>query len=440
MKASLQACLLASLQQTTEDKTKRERRLAGTVSLPTASPPHPRERIADLRLPGKPQLQQTRRSKDVPKKNRSSNACPADAKPPFRGFSRPNYTMVPDELFDELLPDLSGAELKVLLYIIRRTLGFKKGSDTISLSQMLYGIETKDGTTLDRGTGLSRPTLLRALQSLKAKNIIIAEERLSPERGWEATVYRLNFVEPADGTLGSFFDQGMSQNLTKGPGTLGSDFYQGRSQNLTKPLVKKRALQDTVKQDTVKQQTDPVVVRGRASQEARPAHTDGPDQERQGSRAQESEHLVQELRKRGVSAGRARQLVGRHAPGHIEAKMRLLDRLLAEGSDLVGRNPPGFLVRAIEEDYRYGEDEGSGDDFEGIWGRVVELMAGVVERPSQLEFIRDSRLLRVGEREAVVQVRDKYAASVVGEMLGPEVEKALLEVLGRRVRLRVVVG
>jgi len=140
-----------------------------------------------------------------------------------------------------------------------------------------------------------------------------------------------------------------------------------------------------------------------------------------------------------VSAARARQLVGRHPAEHIEAKMRLLDRLLAEGSDLVGRNPPGFLVRAIEEDYQYGEEE-AGQELEGIWGTVVELMAGVVERPSQLEFIRDSRLLRVGEREAVVQVRDKYAASVVGEMLGPEVEKALLEVLGRRVRLRVVVG
>jgi len=57
--------------------------------------------------------------------------------PLFQGFRSPNYTQVPDELFDELMSTLSGAELKVLLYIIRRTFGFKKGSDTISLSQML---------------------------------------------------------------------------------------------------------------------------------------------------------------------------------------------------------------------------------------------------------------------------------------------------------------
>ena len=52
----------------------------------------------------------------------------------FQGFSAPNYTQVPDELFDDLMTDLSGAELKVLLYIIRRTFGFKKTEDTISLS------------------------------------------------------------------------------------------------------------------------------------------------------------------------------------------------------------------------------------------------------------------------------------------------------------------
>ncbi len=44
----------------------------------------------------------------------------------FKGFISPRYTQVPDALFDELMAYLSGAELKVLLYIIRRTLGFKK--------------------------------------------------------------------------------------------------------------------------------------------------------------------------------------------------------------------------------------------------------------------------------------------------------------------------
>src|SRR5436190_8355550 len=112
--------------------------------------------------------------------------------PSFQGFRFPNTTPVPDELFDELLADLSGAEVKVILYICRRTFGFKKESDNISLNQMLHGITKKDGTQLDRGLGLSKPTLLRALKDLTQKNIIIVEHRASQERGHEPTNYQLN--------------------------------------------------------------------------------------------------------------------------------------------------------------------------------------------------------------------------------------------------------
>src|SRR5258708_13748420 len=112
----------------------------------------------------------------------------------FPGFSAPNYTQVPDELFDDLLTDLSGAELKVLLYIIRRTFGFKKTEDNISLSQMLNGITKKEGEVLDKGTGLSKKTLLAALNTLEEKHIILTERRRSAERGNEPTTYKLNIV------------------------------------------------------------------------------------------------------------------------------------------------------------------------------------------------------------------------------------------------------
>jgi hypothetical protein len=60
----------------------------------------------------------------------------------FQGFRSPTTTPIPDEVFDELMADLTGAELKVLLYICRRTFGFKKESDTISLHQIAEGIVT----------------------------------------------------------------------------------------------------------------------------------------------------------------------------------------------------------------------------------------------------------------------------------------------------------
>ena len=124
----------------------------------------------------------------------------------FRGYTSPNYTPVPDELFDEQLPDLSGAELKLLLYIIRRTFGFKKESDNISLNQLLHGITTREGVVLDRGTGLSKKTLLETIKSLIEKNLIMSKRRRSEEKGNEPTTYHLNIIgkreEDTDGPLG----------------------------------------------------------------------------------------------------------------------------------------------------------------------------------------------------------------------------------------------
>src|SRR3954469_9997908 len=112
----------------------------------------------------------------------------------FKGFIRPRYTQVPDELFDELMAHLSGAELKVLLYIIRRTFGFKKESDNISLKQISNGITTKEGEILDRGTGLSLSTVQLALKGLIEKQCVITVRNRSKEKGDQPTTFSLNIL------------------------------------------------------------------------------------------------------------------------------------------------------------------------------------------------------------------------------------------------------
>lgn len=117
----------------------------------------------------------------------------------FQGFSLPNYTQVPDQLFDNLLPDLSEAELKVLLYIVRRTFGFKKDADNISLRQLSSGIVARDGRVLDRGTGLSKSGVTKALLSLRKRGILIRTKNSDSIRGDTPTTYRLRMVgEPLD--------------------------------------------------------------------------------------------------------------------------------------------------------------------------------------------------------------------------------------------------
>jgi hypothetical protein len=156
----------------------------------------------------------------------------------FRGFRSPNYTQVPDELFDELLPELSGAELKVLLYIIRRTFGFKRDRDSISLSQMLNGVHSRNGDALDRGAGVSKPTLLQALRSLEDRGIIETERRRSAERGDEPTVYMLRFADDREG--GQKQRHPLVNKLDQG----------GGQESLPPPWSKNLTTQETVLQET----------------------------------------------------------------------------------------------------------------------------------------------------------------------------------------------
>ena len=106
----------------------------------------------------------------------------------------PNSTQVPDDLFDKFMADLSGAELKVLLYIIRRTFGFKRHQDAISISQLVNGITRKTGEVLDKGTGLSRATAVSAAKSLEKRGFIVRTKKYSAEHGDEATAYSLKIA------------------------------------------------------------------------------------------------------------------------------------------------------------------------------------------------------------------------------------------------------
>ena len=78
-----------------------------------------------------------------------------------------NTTQIPNTLFDELLTSLSGAELKILLIILRKTNGWvdrktgkRKERERISYKQFM------------RVAGLSKRTIIRAVQSLLEQKLI----------------------------------------------------------------------------------------------------------------------------------------------------------------------------------------------------------------------------------------------------------------------------
>jgi len=170
----------------------------------------------------------------------------------FRGFSKPTYTQVPDELFDELMPRLSESELKVLLYVVRRTFGFKKDSDNISLKQMVEGIRTRDGRQLDSGTGLSRPGVTKGVKGLVQKDVLIAIRNSSKDRGDEPTTYSLRFADPVEAVL-------------RGGG---NNRYDGEGHDVSSPPRNDVAPQQTVEQQTDNGETARNIENSKASRQA----------------------------------------------------------------------------------------------------------------------------------------------------------------------------
>lgn len=73
-----------------------------------------------------------------------------------------NFTTLDNRLIDDgIIGDLTGAELKVYLVILRKTVGYHKLDDKISISQ------------IEKITKLSRPSVIKALTELKRKGLIV---------------------------------------------------------------------------------------------------------------------------------------------------------------------------------------------------------------------------------------------------------------------------
>ncbi len=76
------------------------------------------------------------------------------------GFEKPNYTQTPNAIFDELMADMGNAELRVVLAISRKTFGWHKERDVISLSQ------------LEKMTGLARDSVVSGIQRAIERGVV----------------------------------------------------------------------------------------------------------------------------------------------------------------------------------------------------------------------------------------------------------------------------
>jgi hypothetical protein len=90
---------------------------------------------------------------------------------------------------DLLMPFLHEAEVRIVVYLVRRTYGFQRDNDTISLDQFVNGLRTET-RQLDFGAGVSRRAAISALMVLKDMEVV---EQLDGGQGrGRIPVYRLN--------------------------------------------------------------------------------------------------------------------------------------------------------------------------------------------------------------------------------------------------------
>lgn len=241
----------------------------------------------------------------------------------FLGFSQPTTTPVPDEIFDVLAPLLTDAELRVLFYIVRRTFGFKRTSDSISLTQMATGITTKDGRCLDHGTGMTRRGAMKGCAGLVAKGIVVVEKRRSPRGDSDVNVYRLRFREAPGTGVGN---QGAHRGERRSPG-----------------VGNQGTPQQTGKQETVLQQHDGA--------------------------------LMQELADFGVTPAAAKRLVAAYPTPYLADKLDIARWLVRAKSRVIATNPAGYLRRSIEDHYAPPPGYQNAEQRAAVEARRVELEA-----------------------------------------------------------------
>ena len=119
----------------------------------------------------------------------------------------PNTASIPNILFDYWMPRLTDGQFKVLMAIARKTYGWNKKKDSISLTQ------------LEKMTGLSRKGISRIIDSLIENNLIIKVKSKTFLGDDAPNIYEINTqMNEKDGIA----DGGGSDRSTLGVVTVGN--------------------------------------------------------------------------------------------------------------------------------------------------------------------------------------------------------------------------
>lgn len=97
----------------------------------------------------------------------------------FSGFDEPleNWSKLPNSFIAALPLITSLSELKVILYVLRHTWGYREyeTGKHITTDEFANGRKKKDGTRIDNGIGMSEPSIRSGINSAVSHNFLVVE-------------------------------------------------------------------------------------------------------------------------------------------------------------------------------------------------------------------------------------------------------------------------
>lgn len=234
---------------------------------------------------------------------------------------------------DEFLHRFEGDELKILIYLIRRTVGFQKLEDSVSLSQLLEGSTTSEGRVLNHGTGLGKKRLLKALHSLEEGGHLRVTRGKTTRGGNKTNIYQVGLAE-------TIFASWTTEPTDSAPGVGASC-----EPRVGAPCGTKQG----VRTQGVRTQTHHSSVSPKTRIDCPPASPDDDFSEKRFKKApkppalsltSEQLDLVERMRKLGISLSQAHRVTQQAPPERIRQALEYLPYRNA-------KNPAGYFVREV---------------------------------------------------------------------------------------------
>ncbi len=275
----------------------------------------------------------------------------------FSGFDAPrqNWFRMPNEWIDLCAEISSLAEIKVVQYVMRHTWGHQEYGirKRISVDEFMSGRWKKDGERMDKGTGLSKPSVISGLRSAVERGLLIEEVddsdkarvkkyyslRMNPETAVDPQEARGETSHSTETENEKQAESAGVKHLNAGVKNLYPDVknvYPSSKESL--PRTKKETLERNNKKET-----------NNNNASASPEPT--------------VDAVVVALYSRGIAKRVTEQLAQQHASTYIEEKIAFHDFLVEERPADI-KKPAAWLRRAIEDDYSAPDDFVSPKDRE----------------------------------------------------------------------------